>query len=613
MSHSNHQKDNENKIKSNQFPHPLETKQPINEETKEEQKQKPQNKNSLLFEQKDISVIKLYCHLSEKLEILFMILGFIGSICSGASGPIISLLNGSTVNNFRDSTILNTPNSIMMEEFKKEIDKKVRIYLIMGVAMFLSHFLMTFMWALSALRQMHHLKEKYFATILKQEQGWFDENNAYEFSTKVQAQLEQIELGVGDKFGVLIQLISQVITGLIVSFITSWKLTLVMLVVIPFTILSFLIMMKTLKSSIILSRKTYEKAGGVAEEILYNIKTVSSFVNFDFEMERFGTLIDEVHRYNVDKAYKLGRTVGISVFLNHSSFAIAILYGKKLIIDQEISSRTGKPFTVGDILVAVYSTLLVIMSFNSIAPNIKIIQESALASSDYFTLYERKPKINLRESTLKPSKDEILGKVEFKNVSFIYPSDKNKRKILDNLNMTFEPGKKIALVGESGCGKSTIVNLIERLYEPTEGIISIDGIQIDKYDIEYLRTIIGYVQQEPVLFNQTIMDNVIFGRENIIKELGDKDTLVKNACHDSHATEFINKNPDKYNYIVGIKESKLSGGQKQRIAIARAILCQPKILILDEATSAFDNKSEKEVQIALDNISKKYNNNNYST
>ena len=414
MSDSNYQKDNENKIKSNQFPHPLETKQPINEETKEEQKQNPQNKNSLLFEQKDISVIKLYCHLSEKLEILFMILGFIGSICSGASGPIISLLNGSTVNNFRDSTILNTPNSIMMEEFKKEIDKKVRIYLIMGVAMFLSHFLMTFMWALSALRQMHHLKEKYFATILKQEQGWFDENNAYEFSTKVQAQLEQIELGVGDKFGVLIQLISQVITGLIVSFITSWKLTLVMLVVIPFTILSFLIMMKTLKSSIILSRKTYEKAGGVAEEILYNIKTVSSFVNFYFEMERFGTLIDEVHRYNVDKAYKLGRTVGISVFLNHSSFAIAILYGKKLIIDQEISSRTGKPFTVGDILVAVYSTLLIIISFNNIAPNIKIIQESALASSDYFTLYEREPKINLRESTLKPSKDEILGKVEFK-------------------------------------------------------------------------------------------------------------------------------------------------------------------------------------------------------
>ena len=607
MSEEKSEKVNENENNSNKIPHPLETEQLIIDKKKEEQSQKLQKKNSLLFDQRDISPMKLYCHLSGKLEIFLMILGFIGSIGSGASGPLISLLNGSTVNNFRSSTIgsTETDEGILMEQFKEEIDKKVRTYLIMGAAMFLAHFLMTFMWALSALRQMHHLKEKYFATILKQEQGWFDENNAYEFSTKVQAQLEQIELGVGDKFGVVVQLTSQVISGLIVSFITSWKLSLVMLVVTPFTAISFIIMMKTLKTSIILSRKTYEKAGGVAEEILYNIKTVSSFVNFDFEMERFGALIDEVHGYNVDKAYKLGRSVGASIAFSHSSFAIAILYGKKLIIDKEISSRTGDPFTVGDILVAVYSTLLAIMSITNIAPNIKIIQESALASSDYFTLYEREPKINLSESTLKPPKDKILGKVEFKNVTFIYPSDKNKRKILDNLNMTFEPGKKIALVGESGCGKSTIVNLIERLYEPTEGSITIDGIEIHKYDIEYLRTIIGYVQQEPVLFNQSIKDNIIFGRDNIIKELGDPTTLIKNACHDAHATEFINKNPDKYNYIVGIKGSKLSGGQKQRIAIARAILCQPKILILDEATSALDNKSEKEVQLALDSISKK--------
>ena len=606
MSESNSKKDLDNNINSNKIPHPLETEQPIIEKKEEEKSEKEQKKNSLLFDQKDISPIKLYCHLSGKLEIIFMILGFIGSIGAGSAGPLISLLNGSTVNNFRDSTITYTGSKdVIMDELKKEIDKKVRLYLIMGTVMFIANFIMTFMWALSALRQMHHLKEKYFATILKQEQGWFDENNAYEFSTKVQAQLEQIELGVGDKFGVVVQLTAQVIAGLIIAFITSWKLTLVMLVVTPFTAISFMIMMKTLKSSIILSRKTYEKAGGVAEEILYNIKTVSSFVNFDFEMERFGALIDEVHVYNVDKAYKVGRSVGAAIAFSHSSFAIAILYGKKLIIDGEISSRTGDPFTVGDILVAVYSTLLAIMSISNIAPNIKIIQESALASSDYFTLYEREPKINLKESILKPPRNEILGKVEFKNVSFIYPSDKNKRKILNNLSMTFEPGKKIALVGESGCGKSTIVNLIERLYEPTEGTILIDGIEIYKYDIEYLRTFIGYVQQEPVLFNQSIMDNVIFGREDILKELGDPDTLVKNACHDSHATEFINKNPDKYNYIVGIKGSKLSGGQKQRIAIARAILCQPKILILDEATSALDNRSEKEVQTALDDISKK--------
>jgi ABC-type transport system involved in cytochrome bd biosynthesis fused ATPase/permease subunit len=177
--------------------------------------------------------------------------------------------------------------------------------------------------------------------------------------------------------------------------------------------------------------------------------------------------------------------------------------------------------------------------------------------------------------------------------------------ILKNLNITIEPGKKVALVGESGCGKSTTVNLIERLYETTSGEVLIDGIDIKRYDLPYLRSLIGYVQQEPVLFNKPIRDNVIFGRYDLVRELGDPDTLVQNAIEEAYASEFINETKEGLNYVVGIKGGKLSGGQKQRVAIARAIVCEPKILILDEATSALDNKSEKEVQRALDNISQK--------
>ena len=161
------------------------------------------------------------------------------------------------------------------------------------------------------------------------------------------------------------------------------------------------------------------------------------------------------------------------------------------------------------------------------------------------------------------------------------------------------------MVGESGCGKSTTVNLIERLYDICGGELLIDGLDIRKYDIKYLRSIIGYVQQEPVLFNKSIRFNLIFGREEQLAAMGDIDQLIQEACDDSYATEFINNLPDGLDYVVGIKGSKLSGGQKQRIAIARAIFAKPKILILDEATSALDNKSEKEVQRALDNISQK--------
>ena len=163
----------------------------------------------------------------------------------------------------------------------------------------------------------------------------------------------------------------------------------------------------------------------------------------------------------------------------------------------------------------------------------------------------------------------------------------------------------MALVGELGCGKSTTVNLIERLYEPIDGQILLDGIDIKDYNLEYLRSLIRYVQQEPVLFNKSIKDNLIFGREKEIKELGDSNQLLDEACEEAYIKGFIESNPDKYEYIVGVKGSKLSGGQKQRVAIARAILTKPKILILDEATSALDNKSEKEVQRALDNISQK--------
>ena len=213
--------------------------------------------------------------------------------------------------------------------------------------------------------------------------------------------------------------------------------------------------------------------------------------------------------------------------------------------------------------------------------------------------------MDLTNSIERPPLSDIHGRIIFNGVNFYYPSDPNQRLILNGINLVFEPGQKVALVGESGCGKSTTVNLIERLYDITGGQLLIDGIEINRYDIRYLRSIIGYVQQEPVLFNKSIRYNLIFGREEYLSSLGNIDELIQNACDEAYASEFINNLPDGLDYVVGIKGSKLSGGQKQRIAIARAILAKPKILILDEATSALDNKSEKEVQRALDNISQK--------
>ena len=564
---------------------------------------------TLLFKPQNISPFKLLYHLSKPPEIIMMTFAALGSLVSGLAGPIMALLFGDTIESFSNLQEFQTSNntSILFEfivgPFKTTVDNMVIKFLYIGIVMFFAEFLNNCLWHLSGLRQIHHMKQKYFELILSQEQGWFDINNAFEFATKVQAQLEQIEYGLGDKFGLIVQMCAQLISGLSIALSSSWKLTLVMLCVSPFIMVCIVFLVTALKKAIIQSRKAYETAGGIAEEMLYNIKTVASFANFDFEQTRFNTYIDKVHVLEKEKAIKLGMSVGGMVFFINMSFVVALLYGKELIIaDKSISNGMNS----GKVLTVIFSTIMAIMSLGSIAPNIKVIQEAAIASSDYFTLVKRVPQIELSSSTYKPPRDDIKGKIEFKNVSFIYPSDThNKRMILDKLNLVFEPGKKVALVGESGCGKSTTVNLIERLYEPIHGEILLDGVNINKYDLNYLRSVIGYVQQEPVLFNKTIKDNLIFGRNELIRELGDEDVLIKEACDDAYANEFIDNTPDKYNYIVGIKGSKLSGGQKQRLAIARAILCKPKILILDEATSALDNKSEKEVQRALDNISKK--------
>ena len=242
---------------------------------------------NLLYEQKNISMFKLYCHLSNTTEVLLMLIGAVGGLASGVAGPLMSFLFGDSLGDFSDFQN-GEVNIAAMEE---TVNDMVRRFLYIGVGMFIAEFLNNCFWSLAGLRQIYHMKEKYFALILKQEQGWFDSNNAYEFATKVQAQLEQIEMGLGEKFGLILQMTSQLISGLVIAFTSSWKLTLVMLCVAPFLGVGMLYMLTSMKRAIVLSRKTYEYAGGIAEELLYNIKTVASFANFNFETKRFNHYI----------------------------------------------------------------------------------------------------------------------------------------------------------------------------------------------------------------------------------------------------------------------------------------------------------------------------------
>ena len=270
------------------------------------------------------------------------------------------------------------------------------------------------------------------------------------------------------------------------------------------------------------------KWGGIAEEMLYNIKTVASFANFEYELQRFYEKVEIVWMIDLMNAFKLWLINGIIVFLLFLDLFLCFIYGRTL-IKKDYNAPKGRDFSGPDVFASGLCTLIGLSSINIIEPNIKVIQESCAAASDYFNLLNRKPQMDYSQSIERPPLSQLQGKIEFRGVNFHYPSDPDKKLILDNLNLAFEPGKKIAIVGESGCGKSTNVNLIERLYDITGWQLFIDGIEINKYDIEYLRNNIGYVQQEPILFNKTIRDNIIFGREDYLSSIGNIDELI-NKC-----------------------------------------------------------------------------------
>ena len=346
-----------------------------------------------------------------------------------------------------------------------------------------------------------------------------------------------------------------------------------------------------------------EKAGGIVEELLYNIKTIVSFANFHYEIKRFDESF--INKGIPSKKLNSGMVQGIINLGIYFGFSITCIYARNIIESDYDHITVHHLFTAGDVVTVLVALRKAIISMVDILPNILSKKESCVSSSDYFTLYERIPEIYVSKDNLKPNRDTIKGKIEFKNIKFTYPDDKGQKPILSELNLVVEAGQKVALVGESGCGKSTTVNLIERLYEPIEGEILLDDINIKEYNIEYLRSLIGYVKQESVLFNNSIKKNIIFGREEKLEELGNINLLLDEACTDAFIKDFINKKQDKYEYNIGIKGNKLLPGQKQRISIARAILAKPKIIILDEATSSLDHDAEEKVQIALDAINKK--------
>uniref|UniRef100_A0A2I2YEP9 P-type phospholipid transporter n=1 Tax=Gorilla gorilla gorilla TaxID=9595 RepID=A0A2I2YEP9_GORGO len=539
---------------------------------------------------KMIGVLTLFRY-SDWQDKLFMSLGTIMAIAHGSGLPLMMIVFGEMTDKFVDtagnfsfpvnfSMSLLNPGKILEEE----MTRYAYYYSGLGAGVLVAAYIQVSFWTLAAGRQIRKIRQKFFHAILRQEIGWFDINDTTELNTRLTDDISKISEGIGDKVGMFFQAVATFFAGFIVGFIRGWKLTLVIMAISPILGLSAAVWAKILSAFSDKELAAYAKAGAVAEEALGAIRTVIAFGGQNKELERYQKHLENAKEIGIKKAISANISMGIAFLLIYASYALAFWYGSTLVISKE--------YTIGNAMTVFFSILIGAFSVGQAAPCIDAFANARGAAYVIFDIIDNNPKIDsFSERGHKP--DSIKGNLEFNDVHFSYPSRANV-KILKGLNLKVQSGQTVALVGSSGCGKSTTVQLIQRLYDPDEGTINIDGQDIRNFNVNYLREIIGVVSQEPVLFSTTIAENIRYGRGNVTMD------EIKKAVKEANAYEFIMKLPQKFDTLVGERGAQLSGGQKQRIAIARALVRNPKILLLDEATSALDTESEAEVQAALD-------------
>ncbi|NXG79455.1 MDR1 protein, partial [Baryphthengus martii] len=523
---------------------------------------------------------------------VLMILGTLLAVAHGSSLPVAMIIFGDMTDSFvasgNSSFMGNFPrvNSSVdiLGELEESMTRYAYYYSAIATGVLFAAYIQTSFWTLAAGRQIKKIREKFFHAIMRQEIGWFDVNDVGELNTRLLDDVSKINEGIGDKIGLLVQAVTTFLTGFIVGLIRGWKLTLVILAVSPVLGLSAAIWAKVLSAFTDKEQAAYAKAGAVAEEVLAAVRTVIAFGGQEKEIKRYHKNLEDAKRIGIRKAITANISMGAAFLLIYASYALAFWYGTTLVLSDD--------YTIGKVLTVFFSVLIGAFSIGQTAPSIEAFASARGAAYAIFNIIDNEPQIDsYSEAGYKP--DYIKGNLEFQNVYFNYPS-RPDIEILKGLNLQVSCGQTVALVGGSGCGKSTTVQLIQRFYDPKEGTVTIDGQDIKTLNLRYLREIIGVVNQEPVLFATTIAENIRYGREDVTME------EIEKATKEANAYDFIMKLPKKFETVVGERGAQLSGGQKQRIAIARALVRNPKILLLDEATSALDTESEAVVQAALD-------------
>lgn len=514
-----------------------------------------------------------------KPELSVLILGTIAASIHGLTFPIFGLLLSSSIDMFFDSH----------SKLRKDSRFWAIIYLAMGLVNFVAIPAQNYLFGVAGGRLIQRVRSLTFEKVVHQEISWFDDpaNSSGAIGARLSTDASTIRSLVGDALALIVQNMATIASGLVISFTANWILALIILAVSPLLVMQGYLQAKFLKGFSADAKVMYEEASQVANDAVSSIRTVASFCAEKKVMDMYEKKCELPMKTGVRLGLISGGGFGFSFFVLYCVNAFIFYIGAVLVEDDK--ATFGEVFKV---FFALTLSAMGVSQTSALAPDSAKAKDSA---ASIFKIIDNKP-------TIDSSSDEgitlptVTGEIELEHVSFRYPTRPNVE-IFRDLSLTIPSAKTVALVGESGSGKSTVISLIERFYDPLSGRVTIDGVDIKKFKLSWLRQQMGLVSQEPVLFNETIRTNLAYGKHGDVTE---EEIIAATKAANAHS--FISSLPSGYDTPVGERGTQLSGGQKQRIAIARAILKNPKILLLDEATSALDAESERVVQDALDRV-----------